>query len=142
MEGTAADIVFGQELKIPDGYVLAQAEQTARNAKWSMAIEPCYVSPLEGNSAGTSVAVMNHIGMTHSLVTKESQHLHPPGHFCMRRVAAMGEGGVHCGSPYLFSMKGKGGIQAQCNLDMLDPEWLGRSVDHRGGLERYAARVG
>jgi len=32
----------------------------------------------------------------------------------------MGEGGVHCGSPYLYSMVGKGGIQAQCNLDMLD----------------------
>ena len=32
----------------------------------------------------------------------------------------MGEGGVHCGSPYPFSMKGKGGIKAQCNLDMLD----------------------
>ena len=32
----------------------------------------------------------------------------------------MGKGGVHCGSPYLYSMKGKGGVQAQCNLDMLD----------------------
>ena len=58
--------------------------------------------------------------MSHSLVAKESQHLHPPGHFCMRRVAAMGEGGVHFGSPHLFSMRGQGGIKAQCNLDMLD----------------------
>jgi hypothetical protein len=24
------------------------------------------------------------------------------------------------GSPYLFSMRGRGGIKAQCNLDMLD----------------------
>ena len=32
----------------------------------------------------------------------------------------MGEGGDHFGSPYLFSMRGKGGIKAQCNLDMLD----------------------
>ena len=46
MEGSAADIVFGQELKIPDGHLRDQADQTARNSKWSMAIEPCFVSHL------------------------------------------------------------------------------------------------
>jgi hypothetical protein len=120
MEGSAADIIFTQELKVPDGHLRDQAEQTARNAKWSLAIEPCHVSPLGGHSAGTSVAVRSFIGMSKPLVVKESEHLHPTGHFCMRRVAAMGEGGVDCGSPYLYSMVGKGGITAQCNLDMLD----------------------
>ncbi len=32
----------------------------------------------------------------------------------------MGKGGVHMGTPYMFSMVGKGGIQAKCNLDLLD----------------------
>ena len=32
----------------------------------------------------------------------------------------MGKGGVHFGSPYMFSMIGKGGIRAKCNLDLLD----------------------
>ena len=120
MEGSAADIILTQELKVPDGHLREQAEQTARSSKWSLAIEPCFVSQLEGHSAGTSVAVRSYIGMSESLVVKQSQHLHPVGHFCMRRVAAMGEGGVHCGTPYLYSMIGKGGILAQCNLDMLD----------------------
>ena len=38
----------------------------------------------------------------------------------MKRVSAMGKGGVHCGTPYMFSMVGQGGIKAKCNLDLLD----------------------
>ena len=32
----------------------------------------------------------------------------------------MGKGGVHVGTPYLYSMIGKGGVRAKCNLDLLD----------------------
>ena len=32
----------------------------------------------------------------------------------------MGKGGVHCGTPYLHSMIGKGGVRAKCNIDLLD----------------------
>ena len=68
-------LYWGQELKIPEGHLLDQAEQTARNAKWSMAIEPCFVSAVDGHSAGTSVAVRNHIGMSQSLVALSLIHI-------------------------------------------------------------------
>ena len=64
MEASAADVIRTQELKVPDGYPREQAEQTARNSKWSLAIEPCLVSKLGGRSAGTSVAVRSFIGMS------------------------------------------------------------------------------
>ena len=32
----------------------------------------------------------------------------------------MGKGGVHCDTPYMFSMVGQGGISVKCNLDLLD----------------------
>ena len=66
MEGSAADIILTQELQLVR--VREQAEQTARSSKWSLAIEPCFVSQLEGHSAGTSVAVRSFIGMTEPLV--------------------------------------------------------------------------
>ena len=105
---------------MPEGYPCQQAEQAARNTKWSLAIEPCLVSTLDGKSAGTSVAVRSFIGMSEPSVVTASKQLHAKGHFCMKRVAAMGKGGVHVGTPYMFSMAGKGGIQAECNLDLLD----------------------
>ena len=117
MEASAADVILTQELKVPDGYPREQAEQTARNSKWSLAIEPCLVSKLGGRSAGTSVAVRSFIGMSEPVAVTASKHLHAQGHFCMKRVSAMGKGGVHVGSPYMFSMVGQGGIRAKCNLD-------------------------
>ena len=32
----------------------------------------------------------------------------------------MGKGGVHCRTPYMYSMVRQGGIRAKCNLDLLD----------------------
>ena len=109
METTAADIVLTQEVKIPDGHLRLQAEQSARNAKWSLAIEPCNVSNLGGMSAGTAVAVRSFIGMSEAEAVTGTKHLHAQGHFCMKRVSAMGKGGVHCDTPYMFSMVGQGG---------------------------------
>ena len=108
MEASAADIILTQELKIPHGYPQRQAKQTARNSKWSLSLEPCEVSQLGGNSVGTSVAVRSFIGMSEPAAVTASKHLHAPGHFCMKRVSAMGKGGVHCGTPYMFSMVGQG----------------------------------
>ena len=64
METAAADIILTQEVKIPDGHLREQAEQSARNAKWSLAIEPCNVSSLGGMSVGTAVAVGSFICMS------------------------------------------------------------------------------
>ena len=44
MESSAADIIFTQEVKAPQGYPQDQAEQVARNSKWSLSIEPCEVT--------------------------------------------------------------------------------------------------
>ena len=120
MESSAADIIFTQEVKVPQGYLQDQAEQAARNSKWSLSIEPCEATQLGGRSAGTSVAVRSFIGMSEPLAVTASKHLHAPGRFCMKRVSAMGKGGVHVGTPYLHSMVGKGGVRAKCNLDLLD----------------------
>ena len=58
--------------------------------------------------------------MTEPAAVTASKHLHDQGHFAMKRISAMGKGGVHVGSMYLYSMVGKGGVQAKCNLDLLD----------------------
>ena len=91
METTAADIILTQEVKIPDGHSRMQAEQSARNAKWSLAIEPCHVSNLGGMSAGTAVVVRSVIGMSEATSVTASKRLHAQGHFCMKRVSAMGK---------------------------------------------------
>ena len=96
---------------------MQHAEQAARNAKWKLAIEPCLVTAKGGRSAGTAVATRSYIGMSVPKAVEASQDLHAKGHFAMRRVAAMGKGGVHCGSAYLYSGVG---IAAKCNLDLLD----------------------
>ena len=46
MELSAADIILTQEVKAPQGHLQYQAEQAARNLKWSLAIEPCEVTQL------------------------------------------------------------------------------------------------
>ena len=113
MELSAADVILTQEVKMPHGYLRDQAEQAARNSKWSLAIEPCEVTQLGGHSAGTSVAVRSFIGMSEPVAVTASKHLHAQGHFSMKRVSAMGKGGVHCGTPYLHSMVGKRRGQGQ-----------------------------
>ena len=117
MSRTAADILLIQEVKLPEGDPCDAAEQAARNAKWKMSTEPCLITAKGGRSAGTAVAARNYIGMSMPEAVETTQELHAKGHFAMRRVAAMGKGGVHCGSAYLFS---EGGIAAKWNLDLLD----------------------
>ena len=85
--------------------------------QWKLATEPCLVTGRGGNSAGTAVATRSYIGMSVPKAVEASQGLHAKGHFAMKRVAAMGKGGVHCGSAYLFSGVG---VAAKCNLDLLD----------------------
>ena len=120
METSGADIILTQEVKIAEGYPQAAAEQAARSLKWTVSMEPCLVTTAGGKSAGTAIATRSYIGMSTSQAVSASQHLHPRGHFAMRRVAAMGKGGIHCGSMYCFSEVGKGGIKAKSNLDLLD----------------------
>ena len=61
---SSADMVVGQELKRIRGQELKAAEDTAKNDKWNLAINPCVVSEVGGRSAGGSVACRSHIGMT------------------------------------------------------------------------------
>ena len=96
MELSTADVILTQEVKAPSGHLKDQAEQAAMNAKWSLCIEPCEVTQLGGHSAGTAVAVRSFIGMSEPLAVAASKHLHAQGHFSMRRVSAMGKGGVQC----------------------------------------------
>ena len=117
MNRTSADVILVQEVKLPEGDPCQAAEQAARNAKWKLATEPCLVTAKGGRSAGAAVATRNYIGMSVPGAVEASQSLHAKGHFVMRRVAAMGKGGVHCGSAYFYSGVG---IAAKCNLDLLD----------------------
>ena len=117
MSRTAADILLVQEVKLPEGDPCDAAEQAAGNATWKLATEPCLITAKGGRSAGTAVASRNCIGMSVPKAVETSQELHATGHFAMRRVVAMGKGGVHCGSAYLFS---EGCVAAKWNLDLLD----------------------
>ena len=117
MATTAAEIVLTQEVKLQEGYPCEAAEQAARNAKWKLSVEPCLITKAGGRSAGTAVATRNYIGMTKPKAVEATQRLHAPGRFAMRRVAAMGKGGINCGTPYLNSSVG---ITARCNLDLLE----------------------
>ena len=114
---TTADIALVQEAKVDDGYAREAAEQAARFNQWNVSLEPCLVTKAGGKSAGAAVGTKSFIGMSTTATVKESQHLHPKGRFCMRRVAAMAKGGVHCGSIHLFDGVG---AAAKCNLDFLE----------------------
>ena len=118
------------------------AEQAARNAKWKLAAESCFITAKGGNSAGAAVATRSYIGMSLPKAVEASQSLHARGHFAMRRVAAMGKGGINCGSANIFSGVG---IAAKCNLDLLGSmaftlsglvgPWILGGSKPRGGLK-------
>ena len=114
---STADVALVQEAKVDDGYAREAAEQAARFNQWNVSLEPCLITKAGGKSAGAAVGSKSFIGMTTPAPVKESQHLHPKGRFCMRRVAAMTKGGVHCGSIHLFDGVG---VTAKCNLDFLE----------------------
>ena len=114
---SSADVILKQEVKLPEGEPSDSAEQAARNAKWKLATESCLVTAKRGRSAGAAVATRNYIGMSVPKAVEASQSLHARRRFAMERVAAMGKGGIHCGSAYMFNGVG---IAAKCNLDLLD----------------------
>ena len=116
---STADVILTQEVKIAEGYPQEAAEQAARTAKWKVSIEPCLITAAGGKSAGTAVATRSYIGMSTPKAVATSQHLHPQGHLAIRRVAAMGRGGVHIGSIYCFSEANEGGIHSESNLGLL-----------------------
>ena len=86
-----------QETKTRPGYCTEAAEQSARNAKWNISIQACHETQAGGCSAGVAIGVRNYIGMSNSIVAEASRHLHPIGRFSLKRVAACGKGGLHCG---------------------------------------------
>jgi hypothetical protein len=92
--------VLAQEVKVLRGPPTNAAEQAARGIKWNLSIEPCHVAKGGGRSAGTAIAGRSFVGMSTAQAVQATQHLHPPGRFAMKRVAAMGEGGVHLGTIY------------------------------------------
>ena len=116
MSLTVVDFLLAQEVRVAKGYPKLAAEQAARGDKWSLAIEPCAVAKAGGRSVGTAVATRSYIGMSDSQPVITSQHLHAQGRFAMKRVSAMGKGGVHLGSTYLVS--NQVGVQAKFNLDI------------------------
>ena len=117
MARTAADFLLAQEVKVPRGYPRQAAEQAARGNKWGLSIEPCSVAKGGGRSAGTAVAARSFIGLATLKAAAATQHLHAAGRFTTRGAAAMGSGGIHFGSVYLFSQVG---VTAKCNLDLLE----------------------
>ena len=78
-----------QEAKVQEGYPCDAAEQAARVKKWNVSLTPCMVTAAGGKSAGTAVATRSHIGMSQPLIVKNTNHTHPVGRFCMKRVQAI-----------------------------------------------------
>ena len=100
MRRSGADVVLMQEARVKDGLKKDDAEQTARNAKWSTKILPCEVAAAGRKSAGVAVGCRSFVGLSSVTAVTASQHLHQEGRFLMQKVAAMGKGGVHAGSAY------------------------------------------
>ena len=116
LKATRADVILTQEVKKRGGDEVAAAENSARVAKWSLAIEPCRVTIRDGNSAGVAVGVRNHIGMSTPKTEATKSLSGHQGRFLVKRVGAMCRGGIHCGSIYCHHGIG---IAAQANLDFL-----------------------
>ena len=118
---TAADVLLTQEVRVTRGHARLAAGQAARGIKWNLAIEPCNVAKGGGKSAGAAVAARSFIGMSTSKAVTATQHLHQTGRFTMKRLAAMGKGGVRLGSVYLHSTVG---VTAKRHLDLACPKSL------------------
>ena len=73
MSRTSADMVLIQEVKLPTGYPVQAADQTARGEKWSIGVEPCLVTEAGGRSTGVAVAARSYIGMSKPTAVKASR---------------------------------------------------------------------
>lgn len=91
MAKSGADVILTQEVKVPADCPKLAAEQAARSLKWKVAIEPCQITPAGGRSAGTAVAARAYIGMSTPKAAEANKHLHPRGHFSIKRIAAAGK---------------------------------------------------
>ena len=63
LEAIGADGVLFQETKVPPGLPLSEAEQTARNSRWTTSLQPCNLTEAGGRSTGVGVAVKPHVGL-------------------------------------------------------------------------------
>ena len=95
---TAADVVLGQETKVPQGERREQSEQTARNSGWSTAIAACTITEGGGHSAGVAVATRTHIGLGSE--DGGGPELDEP-RFMLRKVGGIVKGGAPCWNPLL-----------------------------------------
>ena len=117
MNATGADAVLFQETRVPPGLRTAEAEQTARNSKWTASLEPCVVTAAGGLSAGVGFAVKPHTGLSLPAVALDAIAGLDGARFGLRRVGGICPGWLHVGSCYLTSAVG---VTAQCNLKLLE----------------------
>ena len=98
----------------------ADAESSARGAKWGVSIEPCVITEALGKPAGVAVAARSHIGMAmpSAVALAADRGCSGPchGRFRLRHIGAICRGGFFLGSIYLHDSVG---ASAQCNLDLL-----------------------
>ena len=91
LNSSAADFLAFQETKVDKGDV-NDAENAARNLRWSASVSPCLQGAGGGKSAGVAVACREHIGMSTSCeevdLPKSLQ-----GRFTVKHVKAMCKGG-------------------------------------------------
>ncbi len=112
LESTAADGVFGQEMRVRDENLKA-AERGARQGGWDMSVEPAEPTEADSTRAGVAVAVRTHLGLSWSLNPFWDASLDS-----RVKVVWMGsycKGGIHLGSVYLWCSEGL----SQRNLDLL-----------------------
>ena len=114
LKTTAADMLVGQDAKTWAGDSTLAGESSLRTAKWRGKIGPCAHGPSGGASAGTLVAVRQHIGMADASVQPIQVVAH---RFLIKKVAAVCKGGFHLGSVYMHDRIGP---SAELNLKLLD----------------------
>ena len=111
---SSADAVLGQEMKLRWPDKVAAAETSLRVAKWSGKINCCTSGPGGGPSAGTAIAVRQHMGMADAISSGWGSLRH---RFQVAHVGAVCKGGIYIASIHMHDTCGP---TAKINLDLLD----------------------
>ena len=79
-------MLVGQEAKVWAGDITLSAESSLRTVKWRGKTGPFTQGPAQGASAGTLVAVRQHIGMADACIEPLREVAH---RFLMKKVGAV-----------------------------------------------------
>ena len=114
LASSSADAMAVQETRVESSSI-CDAENTARNLGWNMAVGRCDYGEGGGASSGVAVGCRKHIGLSESC-SEDMLPVELKARFMVKHVGAVCKGGFHFASGYLHT---RVGIQHAANLDWL-----------------------